>query len=132
MTTDFEKIESSLFVKTAAGWEPDTLLDDLALIITTPMGLVVILGCAHRGMINTLYRARELTGVKKVHMVLGGCHLKEATDEQIWQSISALNEIGVQKLGVSHCTGTRATLLLAQTYGDDFIFNNTGTIINLT
>jgi 7,8-dihydropterin-6-yl-methyl-4-(beta-D-ribofuranosyl)aminobenzene 5'-phosphate synthase len=129
--TDFEKIDKALFVKTSNGWEPDTLRDDQALLLKTELGLVVVLGCAHHGLINTLYHARNISGVQKVHMVLGGCHLKDATDEQIWQSISALNEIGVKKVGVSHCTGTRATLLLAQTYGDDFIFNNTGNIIKL-
>jgi 7,8-dihydropterin-6-yl-methyl-4-(beta-D-ribofuranosyl)aminobenzene 5'-phosphate synthase len=132
MLTDFEKIEPNLFVKTADGWEQDALLDDQALIIKTEQGLAVALGCAHRGMINTLYRARKISGVNKVNMVLGGCHLKDATEEQIWQSISALNEIGVQKLGVSHCTGMKAILLMAQTFGNDFIFNNAGNIINLT
>lgn len=129
--TDFEKIEPHFFVHTGGGWEPDRFRDDLSLVITTRLGLVVILGCAHRGMINTLYRARSITGNRKVHMVLGGCHLMEASDERIWHTISALNEIGVQKMGVSHCTGMHAMLLLAQTYGDDFIFNSTGTIINL-
>ena len=131
MVTDFENIESTLFVKTEAGWEPDPLLDDQALIIESPAGLVIILGCAHRGMINTLYHVQKISGKKKIHMVLGGCHLKDATEEQIWQTISALNELGVQKLGVSHCTGMRATLLLAQTYGDHFVFNNTGNVIEL-
>jgi 7,8-dihydropterin-6-yl-methyl-4-(beta-D-ribofuranosyl)aminobenzene 5'-phosphate synthase len=131
LATDFEQIDSGLYIKTPDGWAPDQVLDDLAILIKTESGLVVVLGCAHRGMINTLYRAREVAGVKKIHMVLGGCHLKDSTDEQIWQAISALNEMGVQKLGVSHCTGMRATLLLAQTYGDDFIFNNTGNIIKL-
>jgi 7,8-dihydropterin-6-yl-methyl-4-(beta-D-ribofuranosyl)aminobenzene 5'-phosphate synthase len=131
MVTDFEKIESNLFVKTADGWEPDTLLDDLALIIKTQQGLVIALGCAHRGMVNTLYHTRQVTGIQKISLVVGGCHLHHATDEQIWQTISALNEMGVQKLGGSHCTGMRATLLMAQTYGDAFVFNNTGNVIDL-
>jgi 7,8-dihydropterin-6-yl-methyl-4-(beta-D-ribofuranosyl)aminobenzene 5'-phosphate synthase len=129
--TDFEHIEPSLFVKTSEGWAPDTLADDQALVIETPAGLVVVLGCAHRGMINTLLHARNISGNPKIHMVLGGCHLKDATDEQIWYTISNLNEMGVQKLAVSHCTGMHATLMLAQTYGDDFIFNPAGHIINL-
>jgi 7,8-dihydropterin-6-yl-methyl-4-(beta-D-ribofuranosyl)aminobenzene 5'-phosphate synthase len=132
MITDFEKIEPALFVKTPEGWQPDTLRDDLALIIKTEQGLVIALGCAHRGMINTLYQARQISGIKKINLVLGGCHLKDATEEQIWQTISALNEIGVQKVGVSHCTGMRATLLMAQTFGNDFIFNNAGTVLNLS
>jgi len=132
MVTDFESVDRGLFIKTGDGWQPDTVPDDLALTINTPAGLVVVLGCAHRGMINTLYMARELTGIDKVYMVVGGCHLKDASEEQIWQTISALNEMGVKKLAVSHCTGMRATLLLAQTYGDDFIFNFTGNIIDVT
>jgi 7,8-dihydropterin-6-yl-methyl-4-(beta-D-ribofuranosyl)aminobenzene 5'-phosphate synthase len=131
MQTDFEQIDSTMFVKTADGWQPDALLDDRALVIETPGGLVVALGCAHRGMINTLYHARSISGVKKIRLVLGGSHLKDASDEQIWQTISSLNEMGVQKLAVCHCTGMHATLLLAQTYGDDFIFNPAGNIINL-
>ncbi|MFB0559120.1 MAG: MBL fold metallo-hydrolase [Dehalococcoidales bacterium] len=54
MVTDFEEIDASLLVKEGAGWQPDKLLDDQALIINTESGLVVILGCAHRGVINTL------------------------------------------------------------------------------
>ncbi len=131
MITDFEKIESSLFVRTENGWEPDPLRDDMALVLQTRLGLVVILGCAHRGMINTLHQAIKISDSSQIHMVLGGCHLKDASDEIIWQSISSLNELGVKKLGVSHCTGMRATLLLAQTYGDDFIFNNTGNVIEI-
>jgi 7,8-dihydropterin-6-yl-methyl-4-(beta-D-ribofuranosyl)aminobenzene 5'-phosphate synthase len=131
MVTDFEHLESNLNVKKVSGWEMDELRDDQALVIKSKAGLVVILGCAHRGMINTLYHARKITGTNKVHMALGGSHLRNATDEQIWQTISALNEIGVQKLGLSHCTGMRATLLLAQSYDRDFIFNSAGNIISL-
>jgi 7,8-dihydropterin-6-yl-methyl-4-(beta-D-ribofuranosyl)aminobenzene 5'-phosphate synthase len=131
METDFEQIESSFYVKTAEGWKPDPLADDQALVIETPGGLVVALGCAHRGMINTLNQARRISGARKIRLVLGGCHLKDASDERIWQTISSLNEMGVQKLAVSHCTGMHASMLLAQTYGDDFIFNQAGNIIEL-
>ena len=99
MTTDFEKIASSFNLKTADGFQPDPLLDDLSLFISTPQGLVVIMGCAHRGMINILRRAKEITGQSKIHLVVGGSHLKDSSDEQVWQAISALNEMGVQKVG---------------------------------
>jgi 7,8-dihydropterin-6-yl-methyl-4-(beta-D-ribofuranosyl)aminobenzene 5'-phosphate synthase len=132
MMTDFESVEPSLFIKTGDGWKPDPVLDDLALTVETASGLLVILGCAHRGMINTLHRVKELKPDKKIYMVIGGCHLKDATDEIIWQSISSLNELGVKRLALSHCTGMHATMILAQTYGEDFIFNHTGDIINLT
>jgi 7,8-dihydropterin-6-yl-methyl-4-(beta-D-ribofuranosyl)aminobenzene 5'-phosphate synthase len=132
METDFEQIDSNMYLWTPDGWVQDPLADDQALVLDTKQGLVVILGCAHRGIINTLYHARRITGKKKVHMVLGGCHLFDASDERIWQTISALNEMGVRQMAVSHCTGMHASMILSQTYGDNFTFSHTGTIIELT
>jgi len=131
MVTDFEEIEPSLIVKTDSGWQPDNLLDDQALIINTELGLVVILGCAHHGIINTLHYAQQLTGVKQIHAVLGGCHLHNATEERIWLTIAALRELSLRRLGISHCTGLPASVIIAQEFGDSFFFNNAGTIINL-
>lgn len=131
MVTDYEGIEPYLVVKEEGSFKPDKLLDDQALIIKTRPGLVVILGCAHRGIINTLYHARKLTGVKAIDMVVGGCHLMDATEERVWLTIAALKELGVQRIGVSHCTGLPAAAIMAQEFGDRFFFNNAGTIINL-
>jgi 7,8-dihydropterin-6-yl-methyl-4-(beta-D-ribofuranosyl)aminobenzene 5'-phosphate synthase len=131
MVTDYEAIEPYLVVKEGNRFLSDKLLDDQALIINTKQGLVVILGCAHRGIINTLYHARKLTKVKKIYMVLGGCHLMDATEERIWLTIAALKELGVPRIGVSHCTGLRAAAIMAQEFGDSFFFNNAGTRIKL-
>jgi 7,8-dihydropterin-6-yl-methyl-4-(beta-D-ribofuranosyl)aminobenzene 5'-phosphate synthase len=131
MVTEFEMVEPYLLVREGKGFQPDELLDDQALIITTEAGLVVILGCAHRGIINTLYHAQRLTGVKKVHTVLGGCHLMDASEERIQLTIAALRDMGVEKLGVSHCTGLPAACLMAREFGSGFFFNNAGTVINL-
>ena len=131
MITGFEEIEDKLFVKEGGDFKPDKLLDDLALVLKTEPGLVVILGCAHRGIINTLYHAQQLTGVKPIHTVLGGAHLISASEEQIWLTLAALRELGVQRLGLCHCTGLPATSLLAQEFGDKFFFTNTGTITEL-
>ena len=131
MVTDFEQIDSNLYVKENADFKPDKLLDDQALIINTEPGLVIVLGCAHRGIINTLYHAQQLTGVKQIHMVIGGCHLIGAAEEQIWQTIATLKELGVSRIGVSHCTGLPAAAIMAQEFGQGFFFNNAGTRINL-
>ena len=74
MVTDFEQVDKALYVKSEGGWEPDKLADDQALIIKTGQGLAVLLGCAHRGIINTLYHARNLAGISEIYMVLGGSH----------------------------------------------------------
>ena len=132
MVTDYEEIDSSLFVKEGDGWQPDKLLDDLSLIINTEQGLVIVLGCAHRGIINILYHAQQLTGVKPVYAVLGGAHLFRTSEERLRRTIAVLKELGVQRLGLCHCTGLPAASLLAQEFGDKFFFNNTGTTIDLS
>ena len=131
MVTDYEAIEPYLVVKEDGGYRPDKLLDDQALIIDTEPGLAVILGCAHRGIINTLYHAQKLTGVEAIYAVVGGCHLMDSTEERVWLTIAALKELGVQRLGVSHCTGLPASAIMAREFGDTFFFNNAGTSISL-
>jgi 7,8-dihydropterin-6-yl-methyl-4-(beta-D-ribofuranosyl)aminobenzene 5'-phosphate synthase len=131
MTTEYEEIEPNLFVKEDGEWLPDPLLDDRALIIKADEGLVVILGCAHRGAINTLLHAREVTGVELIHTVIGGTHLFRASEERILLTAAAFQELGVQQVGVSHCTGLLSSVLLAQQLGGAFFFNNTGTSITI-
>ncbi|MBA7604168.1 hypothetical protein ES703_11287 [subsurface metagenome] len=131
MVTDYEEIDPAMFVKDDTGWQPDKLLDDLTLIINTELGLVVVLGCAHRGLINILYHAQQLTGEKAIHAVLGGAHLFSASEERIRLTIAALKELDVKRLGLNHCTGLPAASLLAQEFGDKFSFNNTGNSIEL-
>jgi len=131
MTNDFEQIDDYLCVKENDNLVPDKLLDDQALIINHDLGLVIILGCAHRGMINTICQAQKLTGRKEVYMVIGGSHLIEASEERLWMTISALRDTGVQKLALCHCTGMPATVTLAQEFGENYIFNSSGKIINI-
>jgi 7,8-dihydropterin-6-yl-methyl-4-(beta-D-ribofuranosyl)aminobenzene 5'-phosphate synthase len=129
MVTSFEQIDAVLFVKKDTRWQPDTLLDDQALIVNTDSGLVVVLGCAHRGIINTLYHARQLTGRETIYAVIGGAHLISASEERIWQTMAALKELNVQRLGLCHCTDLPATCLMAQEFGEKFFFNKAGTSI---
>ena len=63
--------------------------------------------------------------------MLCGCHLMDASEERIRLTITALRDMGVEKLGVSHCTGLPAACLMAQEFGSGFFFNNAGTVINL-
>lgn len=134
MVTDFEKVDSgdiTRLIEEGNSLKPDELLDDQAIFINTEQGLVVITGCAHRGIINTLYHAQQITGVKSIHAVIGGAHLKDASKEQIWRTIAALKELNVQKLGLCHCTALPAITLMAREFGDKFFFNNAGTITEL-
>lgn len=129
LVTSFEKVDDNMFLRAEDGFVPDTLPDDQALVVKTAGGLVVLLGCAHRGMVNTLLHAQRITGVEKIYAVVGGTHLFRARPEQIEQSIAALRQLGVEKIGVSHCTGLAPAALLAREFGDKFFFNNAGTVV---
>ncbi len=94
-------------------------------------GLVVIAGCAHRGIINTVRRARALTGKKEVYAIIGGAHLLHSKNERIDPTGAELKRMGVQKLAVSHCTGFHASCHLAETFAEKFVINNAGSILNL-
>jgi len=131
MTEEFEELDPDMYVKESGDWHRDELWDDRALIIVTGKGLVVILGCAHRGVINTLRHAQELTGVELIHTVIGGMHLTRTSEERVLRTATALQELGVQRVGVSHCTGLPAAVLLAQQLGEALFFNNTGTSITV-
>lgn len=131
MTSGYETIESNILVKRDGQFYPDPLADDLALIIDTEFGLVVIQGCAHRGIVNTLRHAQSITGKSLVYAVIGGTHLFRASEERIEKTTADLREIGIRKLGVSHCTGFQASMRLAQEFGDAFFLNNAGTRFTL-
>ena len=131
MVTDYEAIEPDLYIKVGGGLRSDSFTDDLALIIDTEFGLVVILGCAHRGIVNTLRHAQELTGNELIYAAIGGTHLFRASEERLEKTVSALREMGIQRLGVSHCTGFAASAYLSREFGDVFFLNNAGTRFTL-
>jgi len=131
MVTSFEDIPSTLVVKEGSDWRQDNLMDDQALIIKTPKGLVVVLGCAHRGIINTIYHAQRITDTKTIYAIIGGSHLVGASEERLVKTIAALRDIDAQKLGLCHCTDLPAASLLAQEFGDAFFFNKAGTVLEL-
>ncbi len=100
------------FCVDAQGAQPDPLLDDQALFIQTPVGTVVVLGCAHAGVINTLDYIRHLTGGQPLHTILGGMHLHSASDKRIEWTINKLQQFSVERFYPMHCTGTKAVAAL--------------------
>lgn len=86
-------------------WIADSFNDDAALAIETSRGLVILLGCAHAGLINTARHFLNNLGEQPVYAILGGTHLGPASDEQFLTTMDFLEELGVERLGLSHCTG---------------------------
>jgi 7,8-dihydropterin-6-yl-methyl-4-(beta-D-ribofuranosyl)aminobenzene 5'-phosphate synthase len=116
-------------------WEPDPLiLDDQALIAhVAGRGLVVLTGCGHAGIINICRYAQRLTGVEKLHAVIGGFHLAGPLFEAvIGDTISALERLAPEVIVPAHCTGWKATHAIASRLPGSFIQNSVGTIFHLT
>jgi 7,8-dihydropterin-6-yl-methyl-4-(beta-D-ribofuranosyl)aminobenzene 5'-phosphate synthase len=131
MRNDYEQIDPILYVRERGEFKPDPLADDMSLVVKSDEGLVVLAGCAHRGIINTLHRAREVTGVNRIKAVIGGTHLRSAGEERMQFTVAALREFEVQKLGTSHCTGFHSAATLAREFGDGFLVNNAGISLTL-
>jgi 7,8-dihydropterin-6-yl-methyl-4-(beta-D-ribofuranosyl)aminobenzene 5'-phosphate synthase len=130
--TDFEKHEEDLIVLDPEKMA-DPLQDDQALVLKTAEGLLIVLGCAHSGMINTIEHAKKITGESRVLGVVGGTHLGfgSVRRERLARTIDALKGYDIKLLAVSHCTGLPAACKLAGEFKDRFISNNAGTIIEL-
>jgi 7,8-dihydropterin-6-yl-methyl-4-(beta-D-ribofuranosyl)aminobenzene 5'-phosphate synthase len=104
--TDFEE-SSAAFLKDEHG-TLDPLVDDQAVFFDTEDGLVVLLGCAHSGVINTLRHVEAYLSGRRVDTVIGGMHLAGASASRLERTIAALQEIAPRRLGGAHCTGIRA------------------------
>ncbi len=90
----------------------DRIQDDQALFMQTPAGTVVLLGCAHSGVINTLDYIRQLSGAQTFFAVIGGMHLNSASDERMAWTIESLRRFQIERLYPAHCTGTKAVAAL--------------------
>lgn len=131
MHSEFESIDENLYAYKNGNLIQDTFEDELAVAINTEKGLVIITGCAHRGIVNIVNQATKYTGSNKVHAVIGGSHLMNASQERIDKTVLAFKEMGVEKIVLSHCTGDQATVNFSETFGERFIFNKAGQFLDL-
>ena len=117
--TSFEKGDAGLFCD-LSGCQGDHVPDDQSLVMVTEKGLLLLLGCCHAGLVNTLELAREKTGVDEVYGVVGGCHLAFSSQTQIDATIKALRKYRVKKICAGHCTGFHAAARLAAEFPGGF------------
>jgi 7,8-dihydropterin-6-yl-methyl-4-(beta-D-ribofuranosyl)aminobenzene 5'-phosphate synthase len=110
-TTDFEDTGGPFFLD-ADCRKPDPLVDDQAVFFESSRGTVVLLGCAHAGVINTLRFVRQLTNQQPIYAVLGGMHLVGASAHRLTATIDEMRQLQIDGLGPAHCTGRAATAAL--------------------
>jgi len=119
-STDFEVIPSHFAVEVNGHTQKDQFEEEQAIIVNTRRGLVVLVGCSHRGVVNTLRHAMQLTGVERIHAVIGGTHLGPADEHQIGRTIEEFRRLDIARVVACHCTGFRASARLAAELGDVF------------
>jgi 7,8-dihydropterin-6-yl-methyl-4-(beta-D-ribofuranosyl)aminobenzene 5'-phosphate synthase len=126
--TDYEKIPPVFVAKKGNEYVQETFPGEQAVIMNAKgKGLVVLSSCAHRGIVNTVKHAQKMSGIEKVHLVMGGFHLTGAKPEIIQKTIANINAINPKYIVPTHCTGFEAISAFAKEMPDQFILNTAGT-----
>jgi 7,8-dihydropterin-6-yl-methyl-4-(beta-D-ribofuranosyl)aminobenzene 5'-phosphate synthase len=114
------------FYLDSACTRPDPLDDDQALFFRSDRGIVVILGCAHAGVVNTINHIRALMGGWPIYAVIGGMHLRSASQSRLDATLLAFQEHDVQFLAPAHCTGSGPMKMIRQQFPNRYHTCQTG------
>jgi 7,8-dihydropterin-6-yl-methyl-4-(beta-D-ribofuranosyl)aminobenzene 5'-phosphate synthase len=109
----------------------DKLLDDQALFINLARkGVLVICGCAHAGLVNTLEHALNVTKTKRLYGFIGGTHLIHPKEARLKETIAHLKKLDLQLISPAHCTGHKSIVAINQAFPNEFVLNYTGRVID--
>ena len=132
--TSFETGYTSHRIFLEGSWQPDPwILDERAIAMNIKQkGLVVISGCAHAGIINTIAYSQQITGTTKVYAVMGGFHLAgKEFETRIQHTIEELQRLNPDLVVPSHCTGWKAQCAIGDKFPEAFIWNSVGNLYRL-
>jgi 7,8-dihydropterin-6-yl-methyl-4-(beta-D-ribofuranosyl)aminobenzene 5'-phosphate synthase len=115
--TDYENTGGNFKMEVEGELLEDNIRDDMSMVIEHPDGLIIISGCAHAGIINTIEYALQMTGQKRLLAFIGGTHLITASAERLDATVAALQKIAPAHLILSHCTGFPASARLFNEFG---------------
>ncbi len=126
--TSFEKGDAKMTLHTAEGEiiHPDPLRDDLSLVIDGDKGLILVLGCAHAGMVNIIEYVLEKMNRDRLHAVIGGTHLGFSDEFQLEETLKVIDQYRIERIGVSHCTGLAVAAKRHARLKDRFFFGCIG------
>lgn len=127
--TEFEKGFPRMFFDDNGEEKWDPIEDDTAIVANLKdKGLVILSGCAHAGIVNTVNYAREVTGVDSIFAIMGGFHLTGADFEPVIEpTTEALKQFHPQYIIPTHCTGRKAVMRIEQEMPEQFLLNMSGT-----
>jgi 7,8-dihydropterin-6-yl-methyl-4-(beta-D-ribofuranosyl)aminobenzene 5'-phosphate synthase len=127
-TVPFEVIPPSLRVERDGQVVQDTFIGEQTLVAhVRDRGLVVVTSCSHRGIVGICRHAIRVTGIPKIHAVIGGFHLSGLAGERIEQVVDAFRAMGLDYIVPQHCTGLEAMLALYRHFPAELVVSSTGT-----
>ncbi len=126
--TQYEKVPPVLLIKRGEKPEPDDFRGEQALFFKVKgKGLVVLSGCAHVGIVNTVKHAEKIAGTDQLHAVMGGFHLINAKPEIIEKTVADIKALKPEYIVPTHCTGFEAIATFAREMPAEFTLNTAGT-----
>lgn len=129
--TDFEDVGDALFLD-AQGTQPDPVSDDMSMWFETDKGLVILLGCCHSGIVNTVQYIRKISGIHKISGIVGGMHLIRANKNRMEKTLAAMESWNMDWMMPCHCTGDQAMQQMIDYLGSKIItIGKTGVVIPL-
>ena len=127
---DFEDVGGNFFLDEACT-TPDPIIDDQAVYLQTAQGLIVLLGCAHAGVVNTLDHITCASKGKPIRAVIGGMHLLHASEQRLIETMKALERLTLEVIAPGHCTGEKACIWMKARFGETYRECSTGTCFEL-
>lgn len=126
-----DKLAPNMLDKNEKGeYMVDDFDDEVAVAVETDQGLVIVSGCSHSGILNIVDTIEKRSG-EKVYAVIGGFHLLDASEEKIQSIIDRFKAMGIEKIGLSHCTGPKATAMFLEQMPDQTFVNETGSVVEV-
>ncbi len=126
--TEYEQVPPIFLVERRGKQEQDQFPGEQAVVfVVKGKGLVVLSGCAHAGIVNTVKHAQRMTGVSHLHALIGGFHLVNAPPERIEATVADIKAMAPDYIVPTHCTGFEAITRLREEMAEQFILNTAGT-----
>ncbi|MGM0367349.1 MAG: MBL fold metallo-hydrolase [Actinomycetota bacterium] len=125
----FEKVEDSFIKKINGKFVHDNIQDDISLVIHRGEGIILLLGCAHSGVINIIQKAIDISNKDKFLLIAGGMHLSEKDENYINRTLAELKKFNINFIMPTHCTGINVSPKFKEIFGDRFFYGSAGRVL---
>lgn len=119
-------MDGNFFIQKDGLYQKTHMVDDISLFIKTDKGLVIVVGCAHAGIVNIIETAIALTKVEKIHYITGGMHMSKLRDDTIKRVVKKLNKFDIENIALSHCSGVNSYCIFRSEFKGNVLYTGSG------